>query len=361
MWLTLDDLQCSECGAFVHPLIDSCPECGAGRLSRLGEAAAGPIGAVRLLEAPETQRMAHNITVRYTMKVNAIGGGVADPSLDDAVAHLADALTYRIGGDAVPDTDNAGLTLRDGCLIAQARPSGALLAEIPLPSILAAAAGRGDVTVHYAAPSGTGVAGAPSETPTVATRRRLSVANRRGLLAQRARDAHYEDLSRWLVVLTAAAAERRWMEIGLAAYLAELGSPRSWRYHRRRPSGRPSPPVRPRHPPPRPHRPSAPASWSSRASARPACWPTMSTARSAARSWLASEGPARDRTGVPDCPSLRRAIPAQAGRGVLSPVAPSGSSRTVRRVAPPVAETGTKRNMLWSAAVVYHKMLWFRH
>jgi hypothetical protein len=223
MWLTLDDLQCSECGAFVHPLIDSCPECGVARVSRLGEAAAGPVGAVRLLEAPETQRMAHNITVRYTMKVNAIGGGVADPSLDDAVAHLADALTYRIGGDAVPDTDNAGLTLRDGCLIAQARPSGALLAEIPLPSILAAAAGRGDVTVHYAAPSGSGVGGAPSETPTVATRRRLSVANRRGLLAQRARDGHYEDLSRWLIVLTAAAAERRWIEIGLAAYLAELG------------------------------------------------------------------------------------------------------------------------------------------
>jgi len=49
------------------------------------------------------------------------------------------------------------------------------------------------------------------------------VANRRGLLASRARDDHFEALAQWLGVLAAAAAERRWTEVGLPAYLAELG------------------------------------------------------------------------------------------------------------------------------------------
>jgi len=52
---------------------------------------------------------------------------------------------------------------------------------------------------------------------------RLTVANRRGLLASRARDDHFEALAQWLGVLAAAAAERRWTEVGLPAYLAELG------------------------------------------------------------------------------------------------------------------------------------------
>ncbi len=223
MWLTLDDLQCPECGASVHPLLDRCPACGAARASRLDEAAAGPIGAVRLLEAPETQRMARNLTLRYTMKVNMIGGGVGDATLEGAVAHLADALAYRIAGDGVPDTNNGVLTLRDGCLVAQARPSGALLAEIPLPSILGAAAGHGDATIYYAASAGSGPEGASPDAGGGDRPRRLSVANRRGLLASRARPAHFEDFSRWLGVLTVAAAERRWMLIGLPAYLAELG------------------------------------------------------------------------------------------------------------------------------------------
>ena len=49
------------------------------------------------------------------------------------------------------------------------------------------------------------------------------MANRRGLLASRARDDHFEALAQWLGVLAAAAAERRWTEVGLPAYLAELG------------------------------------------------------------------------------------------------------------------------------------------
>jgi hypothetical protein len=52
---------------------------------------------------------------------------------------------------------------------------------------------------------------------------RLTAANRRGFLAPKARDDHYRDLARWLGVLAAAAAERRWTEIGLPAYLVELG------------------------------------------------------------------------------------------------------------------------------------------
>lgn len=222
MWLTMDELRCSACDAFVHPLLDACPSCGTARSSRRLDAAAGPIGACRLVEAPETERMAYNITVRYTMKVNSIGSGAFMATLEGAVAHLADALTYRVTGDVVPATGEASLTLQDGAIVAQVRPSGALLAQIPLPSIAGAAAGRGDITLHYAAGHGERTSrSAGVATPTGLVR--LTAGNRRGLLAARARDDHYRDLARWLGVLATAAAERRWTEIGLPAYLVELG------------------------------------------------------------------------------------------------------------------------------------------
>jgi hypothetical protein len=223
MSLTLDDLRCPRCGAFVHPLLDACPACGAARPTWRPEAAAGPIGAVRLAEAPETQRFAQNLSTRYTMKVNTMGGSAADATLVDAVAYLADALTYRIAGDAVPTTDNASLALREGTLIAQGRPSGTLLAEIPLPAIVGTATRHGEITVHYAAGPTAGAAGGPAGSSGAGGPLRLTVANRRGLLASRARDDHFEALAQWLGVLAAAAAERRWTDVGLRAYLAELG------------------------------------------------------------------------------------------------------------------------------------------
>jgi hypothetical protein len=223
MWLTLDDLRCPTCGAFVHPLLDACPTCRAAHASRRVEAAAGAIGAVRLAEAPETQRVARDLTVRYTMKVNAIGDGATDATLFAAVAHLADALSYRMTGDAVQPTDDAALALRDGGLVAQRRSSGALLAEIPLRVIVGAAARHGEVTLAYAAAPATGAGEAPAGVAGTTGPLFLTVANRRGLLASRARDDHFEALARWLGVLATAAAERRWMEVGLPAYLAELG------------------------------------------------------------------------------------------------------------------------------------------
>jgi hypothetical protein len=223
MWLTLDDLRCTNCGAFVHPLLDACPSCRAAHASRRDEAAAGPIGAVRLAEAPETQRVARNLTVRYTMKVNAIGKDGSEATLEAAVAHLADALSYRMMGDAVQPTDDAALALRDGGLVAQRRSSGALLAEIPLRVLVGAAARHGEVTLAYAAAPATGAGEAPAGVAGTTGPLFLTVANRRGLLASRARDDHFEALARWLGVLAAAAAERRWMEVGLPAYLAELG------------------------------------------------------------------------------------------------------------------------------------------
>ena len=224
MWLTLDDLRCPECPAFVHPLLDACPACGAARPSRRQAAAAGPIGAARLIEAPETQRLARDLTLRYTIKVNSLGGSEPDTTLLGAVAHLADALTYRIAGDVVPTTDNASLTLREGSLFAQGRPSGTLLAEIPLPAIVGSVARHGEVMLYYAAGPTAGAASAPPDSPSAAGPLRLTVSNRRGLLASKARDEHFEALARWLGVLAAAAAERRWTEIGLPAYLAELGT-----------------------------------------------------------------------------------------------------------------------------------------
>ncbi len=227
MWLTLDDLRCAHCGAFVHPLLDACPACDDPRPSRRAEAAAGPIGAVRLAEAPETLRLAQNLTLRYTIKVNSMGRSAAEATLLTAVAHLAEALTYRISGDGVLTAEDASLALRDGTVIAQSRPSGSLVAEIPLAAIVGSASRHGEVTLHYAAgPAAARVGSAPGS-PGSAGPLGLTVSNRRALLASKARDEHYANLARWLGVLAAAAAERRWTEVGLPAYLAELG-PAAW-------------------------------------------------------------------------------------------------------------------------------------
>lgn len=223
MWLTLDDLRCPRCGAFVHPLLDACPTCGAAHPSRRDDAADGPIGAVRLAESPETQQVARELTLRYTMKVNSMGSSVADATLVDAVSHLADALTYLMTGDGIPATDDAALSLHDEGLVAQVRASGALLAEIPLPALLGAAARHGEITLRYAAPPTTPATRLRGGSPGATGPLKLTAANRHGLLASRARDDHFDALARWLGVLAAADAERRWTEVGLAAYLAELG------------------------------------------------------------------------------------------------------------------------------------------
>ncbi len=222
MWLTLDDLRCESCGAYLHPLLDRCPACGAAHASRLPEAAAGPIGAARLAEAPETQRVARNLTTRYTMRVNAVGSAAADATLVDAVTHLADALTYRISGDAISKADDASVSFRDGDLVIQRRPSGTLLGEISVSAIVASVARHGEVTLFYVARAGDRPDG-PIGTPAAPGPARVTIANRGGLLAARARDDHYQSLACWLGVLAAAAAERRWTEVGLSAYLAELG------------------------------------------------------------------------------------------------------------------------------------------
>jgi hypothetical protein len=219
MWLTLDDLRCAQCRAYVHPLVETCPACAAAHQSLVQEAALGPVGAVRLVEAPETQNVARSLAIRYTMKVNAIGNSSASATMVDAVAYLADALPYRIAGDALPVAENATLALGDRGLIAKARPSGAILAEIPLHAIVGVAARRGEVTVYFAPDLLSG----PAAKPNPFGARSLTVGNRRGLLASKARADHFQDLATWLGVLAAAAAERRWIEIGLPAYLVELG------------------------------------------------------------------------------------------------------------------------------------------
>ncbi len=216
-------------------------------MSRRPEAAAGPIGAVRLAEAPETQRVASNLTTRYTMKVNAVGSSAVDATLVDAVAHLADALSYRVSGDAISTADDASVSLRDGELVIQRRPSATLLGRIPIRSIVASAARHREVTLYYAA-GGPDPADGPIGALMPAGPARITIGNRAGLLAPRARDDHYRSLACWLGVLAAADGERRWTEVGLPGYLAELGLA----------AGDPSAPAVDRDRPPAPSAPSAP-------------------------------------------------------------------------------------------------------
>jgi hypothetical protein len=101
------------------------------------------------------------------------------------------------------------------------------VAEIPLAAIVGSASRHGEVTLHYAAGLAAGrISGAPGS-PGSAGPLHLAVSNRRSLLAAKARDEHFANLARWLGVLAAAAAEQRWTEVGLPAYLAELG-PAAW-------------------------------------------------------------------------------------------------------------------------------------
>ena len=299
MWLSLDDLRCGSCDAFVHPLLDRCPACGGTHVSRRPEAAAGPIGAVRLAEAPETQRVASNLTTRYTMKVNAVGSSAVDATLVDAVAHLADALSYRVSGDAISNADDASVSLRDGELVIQRRPSATLLGRIPIRSIVASAARHREVTLYYAA-GGPDPADGPIGAPMPAGPARITIGNRAGLLAPRARDDHYRSLACWLGVLAAADGERRWTEVGLPGYLAELGlaagDPSAPAVDRDRPPRRPRRPRRRRAcpracPPSRSRR----ASSSSRGCGPPGWSGRTSTPTSAARSSPASEARRRPR------------------------------------------------------------------
>jgi hypothetical protein len=228
----------------VHPFLGCCPACGAERPSRYGEAiATGSLGARALLEDEATHRAVQQVSLRYSLKPHAgleptdvlpVGFGIVAGSATYRAAATADGPTpFLPAGPA--SADATAVKLADGSLAVLARPGGRALAKIPLEHIVAATpilkgrpqpgawaglhmGGRalvprrpildGDLLVTFAAREAAG---------------QVALANRRGLLVEKARPDHYAILARWLGILAAAAAESRWIAVGPAAYAADLG------------------------------------------------------------------------------------------------------------------------------------------
>jgi hypothetical protein len=243
MQLVADDLLCPSCGGYVHVFLERCPACGTPHAGRFGEAVArGPLGAGALLDDEATRQAARAIVMRYSLRSRTPESTDDLPAAFDVVAR---SLRYRasVAADGPtpalpsgpPTLDDATLRLVGGALLVRAGPSGRVIATLPLDGILAATpivkgvptaeswAGAvlgerqvlpqrllpgGDLLLTF---SGAGAAG------------QLSLANRRGLLAQTARPDHYVTLARWIGILGAAAAEVRCLAVSPAAYAAELG------------------------------------------------------------------------------------------------------------------------------------------
>ena len=243
MRIVLDDLLCPSCLGYVHLFLDACPACGAARAGRIDDAATeGTLGAGDLLGDEATAHAAQMVTRRYALRSSGLES-VGD--LRSAFQLVARSLTYRatVAADgplaALPSgsttLDNATLMLVETTLEVRAGPSGRAIAAIPLDHVLAATpivkgapaaeawagvllGGRrllpqrpvpaGDALVTFSGADGAG---------------QLALANRRGLLAPSARPDHYATLTRWIAILGAAAAEARWLAVGVPAYAAELG------------------------------------------------------------------------------------------------------------------------------------------
>ena len=243
MQIVVDDLLCPSCLGYVHLFLDACPACGAGRAGRIESAAAeGALGAGDLLGDEATTHAAQMVTRRYALRSTGLES-VGD--LRDAFQLVARSLTYRatVAADgplaALPSgstaLDSATVMLVEATLEVRAGPSGRAIAVIPLEQVLAAtpivkgapaaeawAGARlgdrmllptrplpaGDALVTFSGADGAG---------------QLALANRRGLMASSARPDHYATLMRWIAILGAAAAETRWLAVGVPAYAAELG------------------------------------------------------------------------------------------------------------------------------------------
>jgi hypothetical protein len=138
------------------------------------------------------------------------GGASAGLQLRDGLQAVLSVVTYQVEGDGPPVAE-ARVTLDGDDLVvadvSRGRDRSVVRARIPLWSILAASAATGRITIHRA--------GGPP----------IAIRDRRGLFASRPRPDHYRALERWLALLDAEAAERRWRAIGVEAHAAELGIP----------------------------------------------------------------------------------------------------------------------------------------
>ena len=240
MPIAVSDLFCATCGAYTHLFLDACPICAASRTPRLEEALRGAdLGVARLATDPGMRERAERL-MRTTALTTSHGIGSAlagvpelpggeEPDYAALINELTGRLRYR-----------AWLTPGETALIAEAQVRVAagrlqvssahhagVVVDAPL-AVLHGVAGPSPRTARAATQDPTGPRDAGRDGIVVAwsaagSPARLALANPAGLFATKARPDHYEALAWWLGIAAAAAAERRWREIGVAAHAAELG------------------------------------------------------------------------------------------------------------------------------------------
>jgi hypothetical protein len=229
-----DELFCQGCTSYVHPFLDACPVCGIEREALYAAATTAPDQGLAAL--PSHQRVTQDVSevvLRYFLKLNS-----ASPTrnLREGLVSVADALPYRIrvGGVPAARTDRGHLEIGEADLVVREPRPAREHARIPLEAILSVSPGAkdrradswaglafgdarmattpppldGDLVLAHAAPTGTA---------------RISFANPKGLLAPRARPDHYAIMARWIGIVAAGEAERRWLAVGPARYAHELG------------------------------------------------------------------------------------------------------------------------------------------
>ncbi len=246
MQLLIDDLLCPICSGYVHPFLEGCPACGAGRGSRFAEVAAagtrGSIGAAALLRDERTLQSAAKASLAYSLRSLS---PTAATDFVEAFGQVAASMPYRsvaaaegpmVALPAGPGVaENVGLALVESLITVRTLPGQRPIAEIPLHDVLAAT----PIAKHV--PRRDAWAGATLGARRVAGERlvfegdllltfagsgtwgQVSLGNRRGLLAPSARPGHFAILARWLAILAAAGAEARWQAVGPVSHAADLG------------------------------------------------------------------------------------------------------------------------------------------
>jgi len=247
MRIVESELFCPTCGSYVHPFLERCPACGAARSPRFADILAEPdAGLAALGDDPRVRSNARAVILRYTVATphsRFTSGELGAAALTAAdvrglVHDVGGAVAVRsFGGGPEPTSPaDARIGVAGGSVTLHATRGGAPLLAIAPAHILATTTvdSRARALPGWAGVVFEGVralprpaipAGALLVTFAVGdgTFGQLSIANRTGLLATRARSDHFPTLGYWLGILAAIEAEARWLQVGVAAYAAELG------------------------------------------------------------------------------------------------------------------------------------------
>jgi hypothetical protein len=198
------------------------------------DALAGSDLGLRALAAdPYVDEQVRQVVLRYTMKRNRED---AENRLRPGLAIIAGSIIYRVrvaGADAT-SSDQGSFELGDEALLIREKRPIRDVHRVPLEAILAIAhAGAGHPAGSWAGLVFEGrldsTAAPAVDGDLVVTSagerglERLALANRRGILAARARADHFQIVGSWLGMLAGAAAEARWSAVGARDYATELG------------------------------------------------------------------------------------------------------------------------------------------